>query len=52
MQEAGEELGPHLDIILQHLMAAFGKYQVHSCYFNLLCHAIWLGMNINYASKQ
>ncbi|XP_020550313.1 transportin-1-like isoform X1 [Sesamum indicum] len=27
MQEAAEELGPRLDIILQHLMCAFGKYQ-------------------------
>lgn len=27
-QEAAEELAPHLEIILQHLMCAFGKYQV------------------------
>ncbi|KAL0324348.1 UNVERIFIED_CONTAM: Transportin-1 [Sesamum calycinum] len=26
-EEAAEELGPRLDIILQHLMCAFGKYQ-------------------------
>ncbi|KAL8543780.1 hypothetical protein ACS0TY_004364 [Phlomoides rotata] len=26
-EEAGEELAPRLDVILQHLMAAFGKYQ-------------------------
>ena len=28
-QEAAEELVPRLDVILQHLMCAFGKYQVH-----------------------
>lgn len=28
VQEAAEELAPFLDIILQHLMCAFGKYQV------------------------
>lgn len=27
-QEAAEELAPRLEIILQHLMCAFGKYQV------------------------
>ncbi|XP_051114674.1 transportin-1 isoform X2 [Andrographis paniculata] len=26
-EEAGEDLGPRLEIILQHLMCAFGKYQ-------------------------
>ncbi|XP_021900183.1 transportin-1-like [Carica papaya] len=26
-EEAAEELAPHLEIILQHLMCAFGKYQ-------------------------
>ena len=45
-QEAAEELPPLLDIILQHLMCAFAKYQV-LCYvimayilifFNLLCY--------------
>ena len=28
-QEAAEELVPRLEIILQHLMCAYGKYQVH-----------------------
>lgn len=28
LQEAAEELAPRLDVILQHLMCAFGKYQV------------------------
>jgi len=28
LQEAAEELAPRLEIILQHLMCAFGKYQV------------------------
>ncbi|KAG6399270.1 hypothetical protein SASPL_140746 [Salvia splendens] len=28
-EEAAEELVPRLDVILQHLMCAFGKYQVH-----------------------
>ena len=27
-QEASEELVPHLEVILQHLMCAYGKYQV------------------------
>lgn len=27
-QEAAEELAPRLEIILQHLLCAFGKYQV------------------------
>ena len=28
LQEAAEQLAPRLEIILQHLMCAFGKYQV------------------------
>lgn len=28
LQEAAEELTPRLEIILQHLMCALGKYQV------------------------
>jgi transportin-1 len=27
-EDAAEELVPHLGVILQHLMCAFGKYQV------------------------
>jgi transportin-1 len=30
LQEAAEDLAPRLEIILQHLMCAFGKYQVPS----------------------
>lgn len=29
-QEAAEDLAPRLEIILQHLMYAFGTYQVHT----------------------
>lgn len=36
VQEAAEELAPFLDIILQHLMCAFGKYQVFSAFFFFL----------------
>jgi hypothetical protein len=43
LQEAAEELAPHLEIILQHLMCAFGKYQVFFFFvvfffFFGLCH--------------
>ncbi|KQJ85406.1 hypothetical protein BRADI_5g26840v3 [Brachypodium distachyon] len=30
-EEAAEELVPRLDIILQHLMCAYGKYQIFFC---------------------
>lgn len=35
-QEAAEKLAPHLEIILQHLMCAFGKYQVVFWPFHVL----------------
>jgi hypothetical protein len=31
-QEAAEELVPRLEIILQHLMCAYGKYQVNQIF--------------------
>lgn len=44
-QEAAEELAPRLEVILQHLMCAFGKYQVicpctvvYHLLSHLLCH--------------
>lgn len=52
LQEAAEELAPRLEIILQHLMMAFGKYQVICCYISYMkflfevaivrCDASWL----------
>jgi hypothetical protein len=45
LQEAAEELAPHLEIILQHLMCAFGKYQVFFffffCGFVLFCFVLF-----------
>lgn len=35
-QEAAEELVPHLEVILQHLMCAYGKYQVIQNLNNLI----------------
>jgi len=32
-EDAAEELVPHLGVILQHLMCAFGKYQVVNSFF-------------------
>lgn len=53
MQEAGDELAPRLDIILQHLMAAFAKYQVQSVtFYTVSRYAILLEMNVYYTSKQ
>lgn len=43
LQEAAEELAPRLEIILQHLMCAFGKYQVFSlpCPFSWILYRYW-----------
>lgn len=51
MQEAAEELAPRLEIILQHLLCAFGKYQVSSRSYGLdldlyfLCNGVMHVMN-------
>jgi hypothetical protein len=37
LQEAAEELIPHLEVILQHLMCAYGKYQVIQNIIILFC---------------
>lgn len=43
-QEAAEHLPPRLEIILQHLMCAFGKYQVFSGPFHVVVHLYMIMM--------